>query len=62
MKVVVLEDKCLACGSCETDAPEVFALGSESYALVLLDEIPANLEDSVKQAMDNCPEQAIEIA
>ncbi len=61
MKVVVLKDKCLACGSCETDAPEVFSLGSESCAIVLLDEIPAELEDSVKAAIDNCPETAIEL-
>lgn len=62
MKVTVNKDKCLACGVCETAAPDVFTLGDESYAIVLLDEVPANLEDAVKQAMDDCPESAIEAA
>jgi ferredoxin len=62
MKVTVIQDKCLACGVCETDAPEVFSLGSESYALVLLDVVPENLHESVKQAIADCPEGAIETA
>jgi ferredoxin len=60
MKVAVNKDKCLACGVCETAAPDVFRLGDESYAIVLLEDVPANLEDAVKQAIDDCPEQAIE--
>jgi ferredoxin len=29
--------------------------------MVLVDEIPANVEDDVKQAMEDCPEGAIEV-
>ena len=62
MKVTVNKDKCQGCGVCEADAPEVFAVGDDGFAAVLLDEIPANLEDAVKQAIDDCPDSAIEIA
>ncbi len=61
MKVVVIKDKCLGCGVCESDAPEVFTLGDDSVAIVLLDEVPADLEAAVKQAIEDCPEGAIQI-
>jgi ferredoxin len=62
MKVTVNKDKCQGCGVCEADVPEVFAMGDDNHATVLVDEIPTNLEDAVKQAVDDCPESAIEIA
>lgn len=62
MKVTVNKDKCLGCGVCESDAPEVFKLGDDSIAIVLLDEIPSELEASVKLAIEDCPEGAIELA
>ncbi len=62
MKVSVNQDKCQGCGVCEADFPNVFTLGVDNRATVLVDEIPVNLEDDVKQAIDNCPEQAIEAA
>jgi ferredoxin len=62
MKVTVDKDKCLACGVCEADVPEVFSVGSEGYAVVLVDEIPTNLEAAVKQVAEDCPEGAIVIA
>lgn len=62
MKVTVNKDKCLACGVCETDAPEVFSIGESSYALVLMEEVPESFKDAIQQAIDDCPEQAIEVA
>lgn len=61
MKTFVDPDLCLGCGVCETVAPEVFQLGPDGIAKVLLETIPPNLQDATRDAMDQCPEQAISI-
>ncbi|HMN60393.1 MAG TPA: ferredoxin [Anaerolinea sp.] len=61
MKTFVDPDTCMGCGVCETIAPNVFKLGSEPYATVLVDVVPAGDEDLVREAMDSCPEQSITI-
>ena len=61
MKAIVDKDLCIACGICEGIAPEVFSLQREPYAEVLLDPIPAELEDAVEEAKEECPEGAITI-
>ncbi|HOA21049.1 MAG TPA: ferredoxin [Anaerolineaceae bacterium] len=61
MKAIVDKDLCIACGVCEGIAPEVFSLQREPYAEVLLDPIPAELEDAVEEAKEECPEGAITI-
>jgi ferredoxin len=61
MKVTVDKDKCMACGVCETDAPEIFSLSEAAYAVVLMDEVPESFRDAIQTAIDDCPEQAIEI-
>jgi len=48
-------------GVCEGLVPEVFSLETEPYAVVLLDPVPEELEDAVREAAENCPEGAIEI-
>jgi len=61
MRAFVDKDLCIACGVCESIAPEVFSLETEPYAVVLLDPVPEELEDLVREAAENCPEGAIEI-
>ena len=61
MKVFVDPDTCLGCGICEGIAPDVFTLGPEIYATVKLNPVPANLEADVRDAADQCPEEAISI-
>ena len=61
MKVIVDEDLCLGCGICEGLAPEVFSLANEPFAEVLVDVVPAELEEAVRDAVDECPEEAISI-
>ncbi|MBI4926916.1 MAG: ferredoxin [Anaerolineae bacterium] len=61
MRTFVDPDTCLGCGICETIAPNVFKLGSDPVAVVLLDPVPAGEEANVREAMDACPEQAISI-
>jgi ferredoxin len=58
MKVKVDADLCTACGLCTDDVPEVFKMGDD-VAEVIVDEVPSNLEDSVKDAADSCPSEAI---
>ena len=57
MKVRV-EDTCTACGLCVDTCPDVFDMGLE-IAEVIADEVPAQLEDAVQQAADECPVEAI---
>lgn len=59
MRVIVDEDLCLGCGICEGLAPEVFSLANEPFAEVLVDPVPAEYEDAVRQSVEECPEEAI---
>jgi ferredoxin len=55
---VSIEDTCTACGLCYDTCPEVFEMG-EDRAQVIVDEVPAEHEDAVQQAADECPVEAI---
>ena len=59
MKVTVDKDLCIGCGICEGIIPEVFSLASEPYAEVLLDPVPEEYWDAVREAAEECPETAI---
>jgi len=52
MRVRVNKDLCSACGVCEGLVPEVFSLETEPYAVVLLDPVPEELEDLVREAAE----------
>jgi len=55
---VKIEDSCTACGLCSDTCPDVFELGDE-MAEVKVDEVPAEFEQAVQQAADECPVEAI---
>jgi len=57
---VRIEDTCTACGLCSETCPEVFELG-DVIAEVLVDEVPPEYEDSVQEAAEDCPVQAIAV-
>jgi ferredoxin len=57
MKVSVTEE-CIACEKCVEICPEVFEMGDE-YAEVKTDAILPELEDSVREAAQECPVAAI---
>lgn len=61
MKVRVDPDICMGCGICEGICPDVFTLGANPYAEVLVSPIPTKFEADVKDAAEQCPEQAIQI-
>ena len=58
MKVTIDEDACTSCGLCEDTCPDVFELGDE-IAEVKVDVVPEELEDACKQAVEECPTEAI---
>ncbi len=55
---VRIEDTCTACGLCVDTCPEVFEMGAD-MAQVMVEEVPAEHEDAVQQAADECPVEAI---
>jgi ferredoxin len=57
---VRIEDTCTTCCLCCDTCPEVFELGDE-MAQLIVDEVPAEYDDAVEQAADECPVEAIVI-
>jgi len=58
MKASVDADLCTGCGLCESTCPEVFEL-QDDVATVKVDPVPADAEESCKQAAEDCPVEAI---
>ncbi len=59
MKVVVDEYRCRGHGMCLTLCPDVFSMTDDGYAVADPAEVTGDLEVAVRDAMVNCPEQAI---
>ena len=55
---VRIEDTCTACGLCVDTCPEVFQMGTD-MAEVKAKDVPPELQDTVRQAADECPVSAI---
>ena len=52
-RVVIIEENCVGCGSCETTCPEVFKLDEEAdVSRVILAE--GGPEKAIQAAMDHC--------
>lgn len=58
MKVVVDSEKCIGCGLCSQVAPEVYEM-MEDKAVVMMDEIPEDKEETAKDGAEQCPVSAI---
>jgi ferredoxin len=59
MKVTVDDQRCRGHGVCITLCTEVFQLNDDGYSEVQVPEVPDGLEESARQAIADCPEQAI---
>jgi ferredoxin len=62
MKVHVDSGICAGFGVCLGLCPEVFELHDDGYAIVLVGEVPAKLEDAVRTAVSQCPSNAISLS
>lgn len=60
MKVKVDRQKCRGHGQCVLIAPDVFDLDDQDRSVVLAEDVPADLESTVEDAVLMCPEGAIE--
>lgn len=60
MKVKVDEDACIGASACEDTCPEVFEV-VDGVSTVKVAEVPPELEDRVREAVDGCPVSAISI-
>lgn len=65
MKVSIDQSLCITCGSCVAICPEVFEMKEDGTVDVKSEwkgkEIPAELQDKVREAHDLCPVTAIVI-
>jgi ferredoxin len=58
MKATVDPDLCTACELCVETCPEVFDMGDD-VAIVKMDVVPPEAEESARQAAEDCPAEAI---
>lgn len=55
---VKIQDSCTGCEFCVDACSDVFAMSNDK-AVVIIDEVPAELEDIVKEVIVECPVKAI---
>ncbi|GAB5896895.1 hypothetical protein OKHIL_27020 [Mycolicibacterium mageritense] len=44
---------------CLTMCPEIFSLSGDGYAVADPEQVPDELRESAREAVENCPERAI---
>ncbi len=59
MRVEVDQELCISCGMCVDTCPDVFDWNEDEKACSLVEEVPPELEESAREAVDNCPTSAI---
>ena len=62
MRVEVDADRCAGHGACWATCPEVFDITDDGYAAVLLPDVPPELQERARRAVEQCPERAISTA
>jgi ferredoxin len=61
MRIRIDAEKCQGHARCYGLAPELFDVDEYGQASVIVDLVPADLEEKAQLAMANCPEYAIEL-
>jgi len=61
VKVHVNPQVCAGFGVCTGLCPEAFELHEDGYAVVLVSAVPPELEEAVRQAVNQCPASAISL-
>ena len=61
MKVNVIKDKCIGCGNCVAlTEGQIFDFNDEGLAETIVDEVPEEMVETTKDAITQCPTEAIE--
>jgi ferredoxin len=58
-RVLVDRSRCLGTGGCEAVAPDVFEVGDDGVVRVLVDQVAADDDEAVRDAVDACPTMAL---
>jgi ferredoxin len=61
MRVTVDGDACTGHGRCYALGPEVFAPDERGHCVLLVEELPPELEAEARAGESNCPERAITV-
>ena len=61
MIAVINREGCISCGLCIETCPDVFQMGDDGYAEVIVDEVPVELEDKAIEAQEGCPVSVIKV-
>ena len=60
MKVNIIKDKCIGCGNCVAlTEGQVFDFNEDGLAEEIVEIVPEEMEDSAKNAIIQCPTEAI---
>lgn len=59
MKKLKVTEACICCGLCQSTCSDVFKIGDDMLAHVIVDEVPEELEEKAMDALENCPTGAI---
>jgi len=60
MKVNVIKDKCIGCGNCVAlTESTIFDYNDEGLAEAIVSEVPNDMEETAKDAINQCPTEAI---
>ena len=60
MRAKVDQNKCIGCGNCVAlTESQVFDFNDDGLAECILEDIPSDLEDITKEAIEECPTEAI---
>ncbi len=61
MKAIVDRDTCTGCQLCVDTCPEVFEIDENGMARAKVNPVPADAEETCKEAAEDCPVEAIAI-
>jgi ferredoxin len=59
MRVTVDPDLCSGHGRCYRESPDLFEADWQGHGSCRFEEVPVELEDAARRAIDACPESAI---
>ena len=60
MKVKVDQNKCIGCGNCVAlSESQIFDFNDDGLAQSIVEEVPSEMEEVAKEAIAECPTEAI---